>query len=116
MKNVRNKPDFENFTDDNISVFEDEFLKHHKKSAEKSSFFKNAFYLCKGYYLDIVITVVFCALQLSVMLFVPIATANIINALIDNLPNKIQTIWLNAGIAFFYWLLIIFRSGFIKNA
>ena len=101
MKNVRNKPDFENFTDDNISVFEDEFLKHHKKSAEKSSFFKNAFYLCKGYYLDIVITVVFCALQLSVMLFVPIATANIINALIDNLPNKIQTIWLNAGIAFF---------------
>ena len=123
MKNVRNKPDFENFTDDNISVFEDEFLKQHKASAEKSSFFKNVFHLCKGYYKDIVITVIFCTLQLSVLLFLPIATANIINALIDGEPNKMELIATNAGIAIFllainYPLQMIYqkRLNFVSRA
>lgn len=115
MKNVRNKPDFVNFTDDNITVFEDEFLRRHKSSAENGSFFKNVFYLCKGYYKDIVITVIFCTLQLSVLLFLPIATANIINALVDNQPNKFDLILLNAGIAGFllainYPLQIIYQK------
>ncbi len=115
MKNVRNKPDFENFTDDNITVFEDEFLKRHKSSAENSSFFKNIFYLCKGHYKDIVITVIFCTLQLSVLLFLPIATANIINALVDNQPNKFDLIFMNAAIAGFllainYPLQIIYQK------
>ena len=105
MKNVRNKPDFVNFTDDNTTVFEDEFLRRHKSSAENGSFFKNIFYLCKGYYKDIVITVIFCTLQLSVLLFLPIATANIINALVDNQPNKMDLIMLNAGIAGFLLLI-----------
>lgn len=115
MKNVRNKPDFVNFTDDNTTVFEDEFLRRHKSSAENGSFFKNVFYLCKGYYKDIVITVIFCTLQLSVLLFLPIATANIINALVDNQPNKFDLILLNAGIAGFllainYPLQIIYQK------
>ncbi|MBQ4120294.1 MAG: ABC transporter ATP-binding protein [Clostridia bacterium] len=101
MKNVRNKPNFENITDYNITVFEDDFLRWHKSSAENGSFFKNVFYLCKGHYRDIVITVIFCTLQLSVLLFLPIATANIINALVDNQPNKFDLIILNAGIAGF---------------
>ena len=101
MKNVRNKPNFENITDYNITVFEDDFLRRHKSSAENGSFFKNVFYLCKGHYRDIVITVIFCTLQLSVLLFLPIATANIINALVDNQPNKFDLIMINAGIAGF---------------
>ena len=115
MKNVRNKPNFENLTDDNISVFEAEFLSKHRESAQNSSFFKNIFYLCKGYYKDIVITVIFCTLQLSVLLFLPIATANIINALVDDQANKFNLIMFNAGIAGFllainYPLQIIYQK------
>ncbi len=115
MKNVRNKPDFENFTDDNITVFEYEFLKRHKSSAENGSFFKNIFYLCKDYYKDIVITVIFCTLQLSALLFLPIATANIINALVDNQPNKFDLIFMNTAIAAFllainYPLQIVYKK------
>jgi len=121
MKNVRNKPDFENFTDENITVFEDEFLKRHRESTEKSSFFKNIFYLCKGYYKDIVITVVFCTLQLSVLLFLPIATANIINAIVDNAQNKLDIIFLNVAIAVFllainYPLQMIYQKRLVLVA
>lgn len=48
---------------------------------------------------------IFCTLQLSVLLFLPIATANIINALVDNQPNKMDLIMLNAGIAGFLLLI-----------
>ena len=101
MKNVRNKPDFVNLTDENITVFEDEFLKRHRESAEKSSFFKNVFYLCKDYYKDIIVTIIFCTLQLSVLLFLPFATANIINAMIYDAPDKMNIIYINTGIAVF---------------
>ncbi len=101
MKSVKNKPEFENLTDENISSFEEDFLKRHKESAEKSSFFKNIFYLCKGHYKDIIITVIFCTLQLSVMLFLPVATANIINAIVDNVPDKLNIIFINVAIAVF---------------
>lgn len=101
MKNVRKKPNFENLNDDNISVFEEEFLQKYETSGKNASFFKNVFYLCKGHYRDVIITVIFCTLQLSVLLFLPIATANIINALVDNQPNKLELILTNAGIAAF---------------
>lgn len=39
------------------------------------------------------------------LLFLPIATANIINALVDNQPNKMDLIMLNAGIAGFLLLI-----------
>lgn len=101
MKNVKNKPEFENLTDENISTFEEDFLKRHKESTEKSSFFKNVFYLCKGHYKDIVITVIFCTLQLSVLLFLPIATSNIINALIYQSADSLRNIIINVAIAVF---------------
>ncbi len=105
MKIVKNKPEFENLFDENISDFEEEFLKKHKQSSEKSSFLKNIFFLCKGHYKDIAIIVIFCTLQLSVLLFLPIATANIINAIVDNTVNKLNIIITNASVAIF--LLII---------
>lgn len=105
MKTVKNKPKFENLLDENISDFEEEFLRKHKQSSEKSSFFKNIFFLCKGHYKDIAIIVIFCTLQLSVLLFLPIATANIINAIVDNTADKLNIIITNASIAIF--LLII---------
>ncbi len=101
MKNVRKKPDFANFTEDHISVFENDFLRQHRETAQNGSFFKNIFFLCKGHYKDIVITVIFCTLQLSVLLFLPIATANIITALVENQPNQLDLIYTNAGIAAF---------------
>ncbi len=47
MKTVKTNTEFLKPTDQNISDFEDDFLKRHRESAEKSSFFKNVFYLCK---------------------------------------------------------------------
>ncbi len=105
MKTVKNKPEFKNLFDENISDFEEEFLKKHKQSTQKGSFFKNIFFLCKGHYKDIAIVVIFCTLQLSVLLFLPIATANIINAIVDNTANKLNIILTNTAIAVF--LLII---------
>ncbi len=101
MKAVKNKPEIKNLFDDNISDFEEEFLRKHKQNGEKTSFLSNIFFLCKGHYKDIAIVIIFCTLQLSVLLFLPIATSNIINAIVDNTANKLNIIIANASIAIF---------------
>lgn len=101
MKIKKNQPELEKITNEMNSDFENEFLNNYDNSSGKNSFFKNLFYLCQGHYWDIAVTVIFCTLQLSVLLFLPIATSNIINALVYYNDNSLNNIIINVVISVF---------------
>ena len=97
-------PDGKNLLDEQIEKREEEFLECYVKS-EKNHPLKLLLRLCGGYKKELIIAVVFCALQLSAILYLPIAMANVIDAIVADAANKIFIILLNLCIALF--LLII---------
>lgn len=60
------------------------------------------FKMCRGYYAKFIVSAIFCALQLSATLFVPIATANIIDAIVGlgttSYQGVLKTVLINFAI------------------
>ena len=114
MRHIKPISTVESLTGEELLKLEDDFLQEYCKT-EKESFVKNLLQMCKGHYLPLILSVFFCILQLSAMLFLPIATSNIINAMVDNTDSTIKIILINLSVALFlllinYPLQIIYRK------
>lgn len=99
MKIVEEKRSDENITNEKVLELEESFLQTYFTGEKKQSFLKTLHIICKGHYKSIIVSMFFCILQLSAELFLPIATANIIDALTIQPENYIKTIITNIAIA-----------------
>lgn len=120
MKTIRPISTVENLTEEDILKLENDFLDKYCKPTKKESFFKNLLKMCKGHYTHLVLSIIFCTLQLSAQLFIPIATSNVINALVDFNETTVNRIITNLAVAIFlllinYPLQIIYRK-FLYNS
>lgn len=97
MKQINIIPTRENLSDEEIVHRENIILENYVRSGDNS--FKKLFNICKEYKKELLISALFCTLQLSAMLFLPIATANIIDAIALNSVHRIRTILTNLFIA-----------------
>ncbi len=89
----------ENFGEEDIHRLEENFLQKQSREPRKKRPLRTLLLLCKGQYRRLLISALFCALQLSATLFIPIATANIIDSLVQSTPNSGKVILLNVLIA-----------------
>ena len=84
---------------------EDEFLRQRDTRASKKRPMRTLLRMCKGQYRRLLVSALFCALQLSATLFIPIATANVIDALTQKTDDCVELILINLGISLFLLLL-----------
>ena len=120
MRTIKPITTVENLTEEELLRLENDFLEKYCNPNKKESFLKNLFRMCKGHKKQLLLSVIFCVLQLSAMLFLPIATSNIINALVENSSSTASTIKTNLAVALFllvinYPLQIIYRK-FLYNS
>ena len=104
MRHIKPISTVESLTEEELLKLEDDFLQEYCKT-EKESFVKNLLQMCKGHYSSLILSVFFCILQLSAMLFLPIATSNIINAMVDNSDSSFKIILINLSVALFLLLI-----------
>jgi ATP-binding cassette subfamily B protein len=95
----------ENFSEEDIRRLEDEFLQHYNDGTTKKRPMRTLLRICKGQYRRLLVSALFCALQLSATLFIPVATANVIDALTRKEDNCVEQIILNLGITLFLLLI-----------
>lgn len=115
MRTIKPITTVENLTEEELLRLENDFLEKYCKPNKKESFSKNILRICKGHKKQLFLSVIFCVLQLSAMLFIPIATSNIINALVENSSSTAYKILTNLAVALFlliinYPLQIIYRK------
>lgn len=91
----------EDFNEENIRRMEDDLLKQCGVGTGEKHPIRALLRICKGQYKRLLVTVVFCALQLSATLYIPIATANIIDALTTQTTDSVRQIWINLAITAF---------------
>ena len=94
----------ENINDTEIIKQEKEFLDRYL-SAKNRKPLPLLLKMCRGYYDKLIISAVFCALQLSVLIFVPIATANVIDAIASQNENTLKIVIINFAITAFLLLI-----------
>lgn len=95
----------ENFSEEDIRRMEDEFLRQCDTRTSKKHPIRTLLHICKGQYRRLLVSAFFCALQLSATLFIPIATANVIDALTQRKENCVEVILINLGISLFLLLI-----------
>lgn len=100
MKNIDNNPLLDNISQDKVLELEDLFLREYTKVQKTNSKIKIFTIICKGHYFRFFIAMLFCAIQLSAELFLPIGTANIIDALTTQDENFLRVIIINLSVAF----------------
>jgi len=100
MKNIDNNPLLDNISQDKVLELEDLFLREYTKAQKTNSKIKIFTIICKGHYFRFFIAMLFCAIQLSAELFLPIGTANIIDALTTQDENFLRVIIINLSVAF----------------
>lgn len=115
MRTIKPISTVENLTEEELLRLENDFLEKYCKPNNKESFLKNLLRMCKGHKKQLFWSIIFCVLQLSAMLFFPIATSNIINALVENSASTATKILTNLAVALFlliinYPLQIIYRK------
>ena len=101
--------EIENISREQIIEMQDNILENYEK-ADKTKPILLLLKICKGFYGKLIISAIFCVLQLSVMLVMPIVTANAIDAITVGGENALKKIIINLSIAIF--LIII---NFKKN-
>ncbi len=94
----------EDISHEQIIEMEENILNNYQK-ADKSKPLSVLFKICKGYYGKLIVSAIFCVLQLSVMLVMPIVTANTIDAITLGGENALAKIYINLGIAVFLLLI-----------
>lgn len=95
MKKINPIIGIEKLTDDEIIALENDFLDKYCKPEKHDSLFKNLFKICRGHYVKLILAILLCAVQLSASLYIPIATANIIDALVTPVDNQTEMIVVN---------------------
>lgn len=100
MKNIDNNPLLDNISQDKVLELEDLFLREYTKAQKTNSKIKIFTIICKGHYFRFFLAMLFCAIQLSAELFLPIGTANIIDALTTQDENFLRVIIINLSVAF----------------
>ena len=101
VKTIKQTTTIENFSDEDIRRMEDEFLRQCDTRANKKGPIRTLLHICKGQYRRLLVSALFCALQLSATLFIPIATANVIDALTQRADDCLEQILINLGISLF---------------
>lgn len=81
MKRIRPIHQIESLDEATLMQLEDEFLKAYTTPTKKESFLRRVALIYKGHYLKTFLAVFLCILQLSASMYVPIAVANIIDAI-----------------------------------
>ena len=99
MKKIKPLIGIENLTEEEIIELENDFLDKYCKPEKGDSFLKNLFKICHGNYLKLLLSILLCAVQLSASLYIPIATANIIDALVTPTDEQLKVIIVNLIIA-----------------
>ncbi len=99
MKIVKPASTIETINEQDIISLENDFLKRYYTAPPKTSPLRRLFKMCKGYHGKLLLSAIFCALQLSATLYIPIAAANVIDALTYNAPDSLQKIVINICIA-----------------
>lgn len=94
----------ENINDTEIIKQEKDFLERYL-SAKNRKPLPLLLKMCRGYYGKLIISAVFCVLQLSLLIFIPIATANIIDAIATQNEDTIKTVIINFSISAFLLLI-----------
>ena len=100
MKSTKSSANIENINEAEIIKMEQDFLDRYYSAGNKKPL-PIILRMCRGYYDKLILSAVFCVLQLSAVLFIPIATANIIDALTSGGSDILKTVMLNFGIAAF---------------
>lgn len=93
------------------TVDESEIIKMEKDFLNRYYYSKNKkplqvlIKMCRGYYNKLIISAVFCALQLSAVLYIPIATSNIIDAITLGGDTMVRNVIINFAVAIFLLLI-----------
>ncbi len=103
MKATKKKT-IDKFDEAEILKMEQDFLSRYYSVGNKKPLFV-LFKMCRGYYGKLIISAIFCVLQLSALLYIPIATANIIDAITVGSSDLIRGLVVEFSIVAF--LLII---------
>ncbi len=98
MKRVKPVNNIETLDEAKLIELEQEFLNAYSTPTANESLFRRMLLIYKGHYVKTILAVLFCVLQLSAAMYVPIAVSNIIDALVASTADRMQTILLNLGI------------------
>lgn len=115
MKRMKPLTNITSMDEATLIELENEFLKAYTTPKTKESFVRRCFLIYKGHRLKTIVAVLLCMLQLSASMYVPIAVANIIDALAVRTADSVQTIIANlliiAGLLIInYPMQIIYRN------
>lgn len=98
MKRMKPLQNIESMDDATLIELEDEFLRAYTTPKTKESFVRRLALIYKGHYGKTLLAVALCMLQLSASMYVPIAVANIIDALAVRTADSVQSIVINLSI------------------
>lgn len=101
MKNVKTAIREQDFSEQELLETEREILARYYSVPNGRKPLITLLKICRRYYKKFIVSAVFCILQLSASLFIPIATSNIIDAVAENHGNTLGVIIINLFIAFF---------------
>ncbi len=104
MKKKYKIAEIEDISRERIIEMQENILKNYN-DADKSKPLKVLLKICKGYYGKLIVSAIFCVLQLSVMLVMPIVTANTIDAITIGGESAMRDIIINLSIAVFLMII-----------
>ena len=104
MKTIGKEKNISNIDEAEIIEMEQDFLRRYYSAGNKKPL-SVLLKMCRGYYDKLIVSAVFCALQLSAQLFIPIATANIIDAITLGGDDVFGSVIINFSIAVFLLLI-----------
>ena len=104
MKKKYKIAEIEDISRERIIEMQENILENYEK-ADKSKPLKVLLEICKGYYGKLIVSAIFCVLQLSVMLVMPIVTANTIDAITIGGESAMRDIIINLSIAVFLMII-----------
>ncbi|MBR2338148.1 MAG: ABC transporter ATP-binding protein [Clostridia bacterium] len=95
MKRMKPINNIETLDEATLIELENEFLKAYTTPTKKESLIRRLALIYKGHYGKTLLSVLLCILQLSASMYLPIAVANIIDALAAGAENRMQIVTTN---------------------
>lgn len=95
MKNVKTDTKEPDFSEQELLETEREILERYCSAQKTKKPLIILFKICSRYYKKLIVSIVFCILQLSASLFLPIGTSNIIDAVAEKHDNALLIIAFN---------------------
>lgn len=105
QKNAKHVPSIEELDEAEMMRRENAFLRNYCTPSGKKRPLARLWGMCRGYYGKLLISTVFCILQLSASLYIPIATSNIINALTERTEHTANVVIGNLAVTAFLLLI-----------